>query len=133
MKHKVFFWLLLQNRLNTRALLRRKNMVLDSYTCELCLRQREETLRHLIILYPFAKNCSSRIGVVIPPRLRPDRATRHVKRSLGVHFAMEIICQSRRNAMLSLLIMKISRLIAAYLCLRKSSHWLSIERKRVPP
>jgi hypothetical protein len=29
--------------------------------------------------------------VVIPLRLRLDRATRHVKRSLGVHFAIEII------------------------------------------
>jgi hypothetical protein len=37
MKQHVFFWLLLQNRLNTRGLLQRKNMMLDSYTCEFCL------------------------------------------------------------------------------------------------
>jgi hypothetical protein len=54
-KQKVFFWLLLQNRLNTRGLLRRKNMALDSYTCELCLHQRIETLRHLFMHCPFAK------------------------------------------------------------------------------
>jgi hypothetical protein len=44
-KHKVFLWLLRQDRLNTRGLLKRKNMLLESYTCELCLLQREEILR----------------------------------------------------------------------------------------
>jgi hypothetical protein len=34
-KHKVFFWLLLKNILNTRGMLQRKNMHLDSYDCEL--------------------------------------------------------------------------------------------------
>ncbi|TVU46354.1 hypothetical protein EJB05_05881, partial [Eragrostis curvula] len=32
MKHRVFFWLLLNDRLNTRGMLRRRSMVLDSYT-----------------------------------------------------------------------------------------------------
>jgi hypothetical protein len=54
-KYKVFFWLLLQDRLNTRGLLRRKHMHLESYTCELCLLQKEERLRHLFLAYPFAK------------------------------------------------------------------------------
>lgn len=31
-KHKFFFWLLLKDRLHTRNLLRRKNMMLDEYT-----------------------------------------------------------------------------------------------------
>lgn len=34
-KHKVFFWLLLKDRLSTRNILR-KNMHLDSYNCILC-------------------------------------------------------------------------------------------------
>jgi hypothetical protein len=38
-KHKLFFWLLLQDRLSTRGLLKRGHMQLDSYTCELCLLQ----------------------------------------------------------------------------------------------
>jgi hypothetical protein len=54
-KHKVFFWLLLQDKLNTRGLLRRKHMHLDSYTFELCLLQKKERLRHLFLAYPFAK------------------------------------------------------------------------------
>jgi hypothetical protein len=45
----------------------------------------------LFILCPFAKNCWSQLGVVIPARLRPERATQFVKRVLGVPFAMEII------------------------------------------
>jgi hypothetical protein len=36
-KHKTFFWLLLHNILSTIGLLRRKNMYMQSYTCELCL------------------------------------------------------------------------------------------------
>jgi hypothetical protein len=37
-KHKVFFWLWLKNKLNTRDMLKRKNMTLESYTCENCIR-----------------------------------------------------------------------------------------------
>jgi hypothetical protein len=55
MKQKVFFWLLLQNRLNTRAILRRRNMALDSYSCELSLRQVEEMNRHMFFRCSFAK------------------------------------------------------------------------------
>jgi hypothetical protein len=36
-KHKILYWLLLKNRLNTRGMLRMRNMHLDSYDCELCL------------------------------------------------------------------------------------------------
>jgi hypothetical protein len=46
-KHKVFFWLLLKDRLNTRALLRQRSMPLDSYTCDNCILQVEETVLHL--------------------------------------------------------------------------------------
>lgn len=35
-KHKVFFWLLLIDRLSTRQLLRRRNMFLPSYSCVCC-------------------------------------------------------------------------------------------------
>jgi hypothetical protein len=90
-KHKVFYWLLLKNRLNTRGLLRRKNMMLDSYSCEICILQKEEKLRHLFFRCPFAKNCWNLIGVQVPHWLRADRATRHLKRALKVPFAMEII------------------------------------------
>jgi hypothetical protein len=35
-KHKVFFWLLLKDRLSTRNILKRKNMHLEPYNCVLC-------------------------------------------------------------------------------------------------
>jgi hypothetical protein len=35
-KHKVFFWLLIHNRLNTRALLQRKSFLMDDYSCIMC-------------------------------------------------------------------------------------------------
>ena len=42
-KHKFFFWLLLMDRINTRNLLRRKNMELENYNCVLCNSDCEET------------------------------------------------------------------------------------------
>jgi hypothetical protein len=90
-KHKVFFWLLLQDKLNTRGLLRRKHIHLDSYTFELCLLQKEERLRHLFLACLFAKNCWGIIGIQVPSWMQPQRAIRRIKRSLGVLFAMEII------------------------------------------
>lgn len=65
-KHKVFFWILLQDRLNTRGLLKRKNMMLEFYTHELCILQREETLRHLFIRCNFSRRSWESIGVDIP-------------------------------------------------------------------
>lgn len=64
-KHRVFYWLWLKNRLNTRDMLRRKNMTLESYSCENCLWQREKTLYHLFLRCNFAKAWNS-IG--IPPK-----------------------------------------------------------------
>jgi uncharacterized protein YcgL (UPF0745 family) len=61
-KHKIFFWLLLKDRLSTRNLLRRKNMILESYDCVLCQRRTEETLLHLFFACPFAQSCWSSIG-----------------------------------------------------------------------
>jgi hypothetical protein len=65
MKHKVFFWLLLKDRLSTRDLLRRKNMDLDCYSCELCLRHRLEKVTHLFLRCSFAKACWNSIGVSV--------------------------------------------------------------------
>jgi hypothetical protein len=66
-------------------------MILESYSCELCLKQVEESNKHLFFRCSFAKTCWMQIGVVVPGWLRPERATRHLKRTLGVPFAMEII------------------------------------------
>lgn len=65
-KHKVFFWLLLKDRLSTRNLLRRKTMVLDSYECELCNSRQEETLEHLFLRCPYAIACWNLINLCQP-------------------------------------------------------------------
>jgi hypothetical protein len=67
-KHKFFYWLWLKNRLNTRNMLRRKNMTLESYSCENCIWQKEETLYHLFLRCNFAKACWNSIGLT-PPRI----------------------------------------------------------------
>ena len=64
-KHKVFFWLLLKDRLSTRNLLRRKTMVLDSYECELCNSRQEETLEHLFLRCPYAIACWNLINLYV--------------------------------------------------------------------
>jgi hypothetical protein len=51
----------------------------------------EESLRHLFYKCPFAKNCWRYIGVAVPTWLNPERATRRIKRSLKLSFAMKII------------------------------------------
>jgi hypothetical protein len=52
-KHKVFFWLLLRDRISTRELLKRKNTILQDYNCILCTSVTEESLIHLLHC-PFA-------------------------------------------------------------------------------
>ena len=54
-KHKVFFWLLLVDRLSTREILRRKSMHLPSYNCVLCHFGIEELLAHLFLFCDFSK------------------------------------------------------------------------------
>jgi hypothetical protein len=49
-KHRVFFWLILKGRLNTRGMLRRRNMDLESFSCVLCNAQVEETIDHLLLV-----------------------------------------------------------------------------------
>jgi hypothetical protein len=47
-KRKFFFWLILQDRLNTRALLKRKHMSLLNYHCVLCNLGVDEDIFHLL-------------------------------------------------------------------------------------
>jgi hypothetical protein len=66
-------------------------MPLDSYDCELCLLIKEEKLRHLFFKCPFARNCWNQISINPPMWLKPDRASRNIKRALRVPFAVDII------------------------------------------
>ena len=67
LRHQIFFWLLLHDRVNSRNLLHRKSMVLDSYNCALCADSTEETNLHLFWDCPFSLLCWDKI---IPNRKR---------------------------------------------------------------
>jgi hypothetical protein len=56
-KRKIFFWLLLKDRLSTRDLLQRRNMFLPDYSCVHCSDATLETLPHLLFDCPFALAC----------------------------------------------------------------------------
>jgi len=64
-KHKVFCWLLLKDRLSTRNILRRKQMILETYSCAICLTGQEETSEHLFWDCPFAQHCWTLLQVEV--------------------------------------------------------------------
>ena len=64
MKIKVFGWLLLSDRLNTRNMLKRRHYNIgNDYTCPLCESNVEETLEHLFFGCAFSKDCWSDIAI----------------------------------------------------------------------
>ena len=89
-KHKVFFWLLLRDRLSTRQLLRRRNMHLPSYNCECCSMNIEESLSHLFLSCPFAQSCWIKLNIVLV-EIDPYLALEKIQEQLNVPFALDII------------------------------------------
>jgi len=64
LKIKVFGWLLLSDRLNTRNMLKRRHYNIgDDYNCLLCDQQIEETIEHMIFQCPFSQRCWSILGI----------------------------------------------------------------------
>jgi hypothetical protein len=57
LKPKIFFWLLLKDRLNVRGMLRRRTTHLEDYSCVFCPSQEDETVEHLFMACPFAQLC----------------------------------------------------------------------------
>jgi hypothetical protein len=96
-RRKLFFWLLLKDRLNTRELLRRKTMALESYFCALCHLDSDETLvlSPLVLLHlcrmiyfkPFLHSRTSSISLSIWRSLywfaRNDLIFRNLQHSVG--------------------------------------------------
>ena len=91
MKHKVFFWLLLQDRLSTRVLLRRRTMELDNYSCDHCILQKLETVTHLFLRCNFAKAYWASIGAAVRTSRPLLGIFRLLKEKLQVPFFMEVI------------------------------------------
>lgn len=79
LKHKVFFWLLLKDRLSTRNILKRKNMNLESYNCVLCNSGIEETMDHLFLDFQFALNCWGLIGINLQNNIDIFEAINQIK------------------------------------------------------
>jgi hypothetical protein len=64
-KLRIFAWLLLMDKLNTRNILKRKNFAIQdsNYDCVLCSNNTEETAYHHFFGCPFSKECWQRIGL----------------------------------------------------------------------
>jgi len=90
-KHKVFFWLVMKNRISTRELLKRKGMMLPDYSCVLCGNSAEESLSHLLLHCPFAEQCWGIINIQINFNLDPFQQIVSFRDQLAVPFFMEII------------------------------------------
>lgn len=92
MKHKVFFCLVLKERVNTRGTLKRRNMQLDDYNCEMCILQKEETIHHLFLRCSFARACWLSIGLFAPTTTtNAEIAIKRFKRQLNIPFYMDVI------------------------------------------
>ena len=72
-KHKFFFWLLLRDRINTRNLLRRKNMDLQNYNCVLCNSDGEETSMHLFFWMPLQYSMLEQHPYMLEPKFATFR------------------------------------------------------------
>lgn len=90
-KHKVFFWLLIQDRLSTRNLLNRKHMFLPSYDCVLCTMGIEETMDHLFLECSFARECWGLIGLTVISSPDPLQRFESFRNQIANKFFMEII------------------------------------------
>lgn len=90
-KYKVFFWLLIKDRLSTRELLKRKNMELQDYNCILCNGDTEESLVHLFLGCPFATHCWTWLQIRINLHLEPLQILDSFREQLQVPFFMEVI------------------------------------------
>lgn len=90
-KHKVFFWLLLKDRLSTTNILRRRNMFIENYNYVLCSSSTEEHLDHLFLHCDFAKQCWNLLGINVHQESTfPDVVTT-LKDSLQSEFFMVAI------------------------------------------
>lgn len=90
-KRKFFFWLVLQERLNTGGLLKRKNMSLQDYSCVLCACGIEEDLSHLLFHCPFSLACWDTLHLAVPDTSHPSTIVESFKVQLQLPFFTEII------------------------------------------
>jgi len=90
-KHKVFFWLLISDRLSTRNLLRRRRMALPAYTCVLCQLGAEETLEHLFFNCQFSVHCWASCGITMQNCNDPFQALNQVQNQADQNFFLPLM------------------------------------------
>lgn len=73
--------------MNTRDLLHRRGMDLDSYSYDICILQLPETVAHLFIRCNFAKACWDSIGVHVIPNHQLDQKTINCPILHGDHYS----------------------------------------------
>jgi len=87
----VFFWLLIQDKLSTRNILRRKNMYLPSYSCVLCSLNNEETTNQLFFECNLARDCWGLSGLTVISSLDPLQRFESFRMHIDSRFFIEII------------------------------------------
>jgi hypothetical protein len=90
-KIKFFAWLLLNDRLNTRNILRRRKKVLDEgYNCVMCQNSEEETAVHLFFNCPASASRWFSLGIVWEENLSIHQKLLQAHLDFGQPFFMEI-------------------------------------------
>jgi hypothetical protein len=93
MKHKVFYWLLSKNSLNTRGLhSSEQKTYIWTLMCVSCAFFRaRRNLDTYSSNAPLPRIAGQAIGIIVSSWLKSDRATRRIKISLNKPFAIEVI------------------------------------------
>ena len=84
MRIKVFGWLLMVDRLNTRDMLKRRHFDIgDDHSCLLCGNHDEETVDHMIFTCTFSQACWRKLGISWPPFTCRIQLLQQAKHSWG--------------------------------------------------
>ena len=87
----LLFWLLMQDKLSTIEILRRRITVLEDYGCAVCRTGLEETVEHLFLKCPFSIQCWASLNLNSPINLQHLQILEVFRTRLQVPFFMEII------------------------------------------
>lgn len=91
-KHKVFAWLLLIDRLNTRDMLRRRHLDIgEVFSCLLCQPACDETQNHLFFDCKFSTSCWDVMGIQWAVGLDLEATFEETKRAWGKPIFTELV------------------------------------------
>ena len=88
----LLFWLLMQDKLSTIEVLRRRNTALEDYGCAVCRTGLEETVEHLFLKCPFAIQCWASLNVNSAMNLEHLQILGHFKKNNKNMFFYFIYC-----------------------------------------